>query len=444
MKVNLKITRRLLAEGLDDLERPHPFAHERLGFFSLRRSTRNNHIVLLATDYHEIADDLYISDPHCGGRIGGEAIRQAMGRSIGGGVGQLWVHTHGRSGVPVASAVDCREGPRVAQSLANAHASSFHGWAVLSEDGMCGEVIVPGSSITPIQDFSVVGFPMLLPDRFPPSRKRRFLDLLRPFEAVDYDRQSFLGENSQAIFSKARIGVVGLGGGGSHVCQQLAHIGFLNLVLCDNDRTEKTNLNRLIGATMRDAIRRRYKTSIASRLIKALHSSAVLSDAPASWEEKREQLRECDMVFGCLDSFRARRDLEAFCRSQLIPLIDIGMMVLPDRHEISGQVALSLPGESCLHCLRVLTPENLAEEAQGYGAGNQPQVVWPNGTLASAAVGYAVQLLTGWSGKAPPARLDYRGSTATLSPSNLLPLLKTIPCSHYPLDASGDPVFRRL
>jgi hypothetical protein len=42
-------------------------------------------------------------------------------------------------------------------------------------------------------------------------------------------------------------------------------------------------------------------------------------------------------------------------------------------------------------------------EAEKYGAaGSRPQVVWPNGVLASTAVGLAVQLLTPWHPK-PPA-----------------------------------------
>ena len=41
-----------------------------------------------------------------------------------------------------------------------------------------------------------------------------------------YSRQSFLGPDSEALISRCTIGVPGLGGGGSHVIQQLAHVGF--------------------------------------------------------------------------------------------------------------------------------------------------------------------------------------------------------------------------
>ena len=41
--------------------------------------------------------------------------------------------------------------------------------------------------------------------------------------------------------------------------------------------------------------------------------------------------------------------------------------------------------------------KGLKEEAQRYGdAGPQPQVVWPNGVLASTSIGLFVQLVTPW------------------------------------------------
>jgi molybdopterin-synthase adenylyltransferase len=40
-----------------------------------------------------------------------------------------------------------------------------------------------------------------------------------------YARQSFLGPKSKEVFKNCRVCIIGLGGGGSHVVQQLAHIG---------------------------------------------------------------------------------------------------------------------------------------------------------------------------------------------------------------------------
>jgi len=41
----------------------------------------------------------------------------------------------------------------------------------------------------------------------------------------DFSRQNFLGPRAQDILVNTRAAIVGLGGGGSHIAQQLAHIG---------------------------------------------------------------------------------------------------------------------------------------------------------------------------------------------------------------------------
>jgi hypothetical protein len=87
-----------------------------------------------------------------------------------------------------------------------------------------------------------------------------------------------------------------------------------------------------------------------------------------------------------LDSYRERDDLDRFCRRFLIPYIDLGMGVheVADGYSISGQIVLSSPGGSCLWCRGILNGNWLGQEAGQYGkAGSRPQVVWPNGVLAS-------------------------------------------------------------
>ena len=62
-----------------------------------------------------------------------------------------------------------------------------------------------------------------------------------------FSRQSFLGKESQALFRNTRVGIIGLGGGGSHIAQQSAHIGFGKFAIFDPDFTDFPNLNRTGG-----------------------------------------------------------------------------------------------------------------------------------------------------------------------------------------------------
>ena len=259
------------------------------------------------------------------------------------------------------------------------------------------------------------------------------------------DRQSFLGPNSEDVLASATVGIVGLGGGGSHVAQQLAHVGVGSFVLIDPDSIEDTNLNRLVGGTWADVEAQTIKVEIAQRIIKAVRPGTKVKAIKAEWQTASEELKLCDVIIGGLDSVRAKDELESFCRRFLIPYIDQGMDVHGEagRHLIAGQVVLSSPGRPCLRCFGVVTEDALTLEGRNYGAaGGKPQVVWPNGVLASTAVGLAMQLLTPWfEHPTDSAYLEYDGNTGTVGPSYRVKLLAGRECPHYPANERGDPLF---
>ena len=118
-----------------------------------------------------------------------------------------------------------------------------------------------------------------------------------------FSRQSFLGDDAQEIIERAIIGVAGLGGGGSHITQQLAHVGFRHYRIFDGDIAEDSNLNRLVGAEECDLEWATAKIEIAERTIKQLRPNAIVESYPCRWQERPEALRGCDLIFGCVDGF---------------------------------------------------------------------------------------------------------------------------------------------
>ena len=288
------------------------------------------------------------------------------------------------------------------------------------------------------------------------------------------DRQNFLGPDSDAVLEEATIGIVGLGGGGSHVVQQAAHMGIGGYVNVDPQTIEETNTNRLIGGTLADVCCKpvkmgmlkklvrglnrliggtldhidcaRTKTGIAERLIHGLNPQARVTSIHSRWQEGTDQLKTSDVIVGAVDTFTERDELERFARRYLIPYIDIGMDVHDlgeGRFLLSGQVILSTPGAPCLRCCGFITDERLRQEAKRYGAaGGRPQVVWANGVLASTATGLLTQLLTPWYPD-PPAfvYLEYDGNKGTVSRSMRMDALKECICRHHPPDEAGDPMF---
>lgn len=259
-----------------------------------------------------------------------------------------------------------------------------------------------------------------------------------------YTRQSFLDQRSEEIFEHCRVSIIGLGGGGSHVVQQLAHIGIGNFRIFDPDHVEDSNLNRLVGATQDDVASKTLKTVVAARLIKGINPRASIVSISTRWQESAERLRDSDVIFGCVDSFSERQQIETTARRYLMPYIDIGMDVHPleNQFAISGQVILSMPGELCMKCMGFLREDLLAREAQDYGAaGSRPQVIWPNGVLASLAVGIFIQLITPWNKQRRRLwYLEYDGNSQTVTTSNRMEYLKEATCKHFAsLDTLGDP-----
>lgn len=260
-------------------------------------------------------------------------------------------------------------------------------------------------------------------------------------------RQSFLGANSDIVLAQACVGVVGLGGGGSHVVQQLAHVGVGNFVFLDPDSIEDSNLNRLVGGTRADVRRKALKVNIARRIVRRLNDKARIHVQPVVWQERADLLRTCDIIIGCVDSFVGRAELERAARRCLTPYLDIGMDVHETQsgYSITGQVALSMPGEACLWCMNVVNEASVRGEAEAYGAaGGRPQVVWPNGILASVAVGVAVQLLTPWTNHPVSARLwEYDGNNSEIHVSSASEFIAKKQCPHFLGEEDlGDPWFR--
>ncbi len=435
----LRIPNTIADRVRDDLRRPHRFAAERIGFLSAAVGPTEAGLVIVAAEYYTVADEHYVPGRGAGGRIGVQAIREAMTRAIASGLGIFHVHLHEHSGVPSFSPTDRAEQTRLVQSLNAASPNRPHGMIVLSADGANAWIWMPGETVPSVPArLALVGYPMHLVGGATRRRNRRAGDR--------YSRQSFLGPESEEQLGTVRIGLLGFGGGGSHVGQQLAHLGAESVRVADGDRIDDSNLNRLVGATAGDVRAKRLKVDIARRIVSAVNQQADVITHDGPWQERADLFRSCDILVGCVDSFKQRQEAEVLARRFAIPYIDIGMdvhQVDDDPPRIGGQLILSMPGGPCMTCFGFLTPEKLASEAARYGdAGGRPQVVWPNGVLASSAVGVIVDLVTGWTRMRDRiVYLSYDGNLGTLTDHVRLRHLRWSSCPHFPEGAVGMPRF---
>jgi molybdopterin-synthase adenylyltransferase len=245
-------------------------------------------------------------------------------------------------------------------------------------------------------------------------------------------RQSVaIGPESDRKLADTTVAVVGLSGGGSHVVQQLAHQGVGGLVGLDNDVVDETNLGRLIGARESD-VDVTPKTEVARRMVAAIDPSIQFRPLQATFPspEAIDAMKKCDIVVACVDTFRAREAINAFCRRYLLPLVDIGISIRSVGERLvaaDGQVIVSLPNRPCLRCWFVtdaVLDAELRARPPGYDqnpdATGDPQVVSMNGTLASEASNAVLDLITGYSGGRRAGKfLQYDGRVGALEPTDL-------------------------
>lgn len=186
------------------------------------------------------------------------------------------------------------------------------------------------------------------------------------------DRQGLaLGAAFNRTMKALRVGVVGGGGTGSPLIQQLGRMGVGHMAIFDPDRVEVSNLNRLYGATREDAETGALKIDVAKREIErmGLGTQVVTFDGWIGAPDCRDMLKSMDLIFGCTDDHDGRVLLNRLAYYYLIPVIDLGLALrVAERQgdrvlDGDGRVTVLEPGASCLICRRVVSPIIAAEEA---------------------------------------------------------------------------------
>lgn len=213
----------------------------------------------------------------------------------------------------------------------------------------------------------------------------------------------------QERLAMMRVGVVGLGGIGSQVYQNLLYLGVHRFVLIDHDVVEQSNLSRLVGATTKDAVEKRLKVDVMTSLAEGLDPTIEVTAIPGNvyHSDVAEQLKRCDVIFCCTDTMVSRMVLTRFPKQFLVPLIDVGVNIQVQNGKVSrigGRVMVLGPDEPCLDCLEYLNHETLTQELAEmgvvpptpYASGIRepvPAVVSYNATLAGLAVSEFIRLV---------------------------------------------------
>lgn len=162
MNVTFKMTHHLYSAMQQDLLRPHRFAAERVGFISCRvGGLCDEGIIILAHNYHPVADSDYLDDPTVGAMMGAAAIRKALQFAYQNPVSMFHVHMHEHSGRPYFSHTDLTENAKFVPDFWHVRPTMPHGALLLSADSSTGLCWYPGQGMPVlITTIILVGAPL--------------------------------------------------------------------------------------------------------------------------------------------------------------------------------------------------------------------------------------------------------------------------------------------
>ncbi|MHB8345877.1 MAG: HesA/MoeB/ThiF family protein [Acidiferrobacterales bacterium] len=354
------------------------------------------------------------------------------------GLSLIFVHTHPGEKAPHFSLIDDQGEAELAAFLARRGQTNIHAAMVLSSRGLRARVLAQPEEVR------VVSVGDRLTVEFDPAAIAEVVGL-------QFDRQvRAFGASGQRILEGLRVAIVGLGGTGSLVAQQLVHLGVRNFILVDPDDLEVTNLNRVVGATPEDI--GLSKVDVAQRYLKRFASTVtvrpVVGDVVRTSVARR--LVDADVILCCTDTHGSRSVVQQLAYQFLIPCIDVGSTITAKLGEVTGifgRVQLLGPDQPCLWCTGLLSSEEVRRDmmseferkADPYIQGAHepaPSVISLNGTVVSLALTMLLGLAT--SVPVDSRHLIYNARASTLRPVRAVAKEDCFICSRTGVFGRGD------
>lgn len=172
------------------------------------------------------------------------------------------------------------------------------------------------------------------------------------------NRETITVSQQWELFRSTAV-IIGCGGLGGYLVEELARLGVGTLRLIDPDRFEEHNLNRQLLST--PDLLQCAKVEVAAARVAAINPAvtAVPLMTALSRDNGRDLVRGATVVLDGLDNFPARLDLVSVCREMGIPLVHgaIGGWY--------GQVATQMPGDDISPFISGRTPAKGVEGKLG-------------------------------------------------------------------------------
>jgi hypothetical protein len=270
----------------------------------------------------------------------------------------VFVHTHPPN-VPKHSVQDDREEAALfATAYSRIHKPGCHASLVLSSpDRPVGRVWLQDGSFHGIDVVRILGnrFRFYFGDDGP----------LPDFAIFDRQIRAF-GKDLQILLRRLVIGVVGAGGTGSSVSEQLIRLGAGHLVIADPQKLADSNVTRVYGSGISDAGKAKVAlvAELAGRI--GLGTQVDTIERSVTVESAIKEFRKCDVIFACTDDHWGRSLLNRLSIYYCIPVFDLGVKIDSEHgvlQSAQGRVTTLMPGCACLFCRKRISAERIRLES---------------------------------------------------------------------------------
>ena len=397
--------------------------------------TPGGNVRLLARALHWVPDTAYRRREATALSIASHGYVHALAAAEADGAVPIWLHTHpGNDSSPRPSNCDELVDEQLADLFRLRAGSDLYGAVVIAqpEGRRCftGHIESENRRIE-IDRLWVTGRRFMLIQNW-------LHDTMPPSEQFDRNIRAF-GGDIQQVLGNLRVAVVGCGGTGSAVIEQLVRLGVRHLQLFDPDTLTAGNVTRVYGSYLNNVGEPKVNVSAAHAGRIAPDAEVMTTRAKITHESTAKLLLDADIVFGCTDDNAGRLVLSRIASYLLTPVVDCGVLLSSGPGGqligIDGRVTVLAPGDACLVCrnridlrraaAEMLDPDEhrqLAEE--GYAPGllePEPAVVTFTTQVASTAVCELLERLIHYGPEPVPTEILLRAHEREVSTNNQNP-----------------------
>jgi molybdopterin-synthase adenylyltransferase len=367
-------------------------------------------------------------------------ISAAISKAVTEHAGLLFIHSHPDPRHPLAfSTTDRNAILSLAQAIGPILEGPFAA-AVVHPQGWAAAVVDEGV-LVPIERIVSVGRALRLLSPLDEVPRRQATDL----RGLDDRQRDALGTVND-IMQQLDVAVIGVGGTGSPVTEQLLRMGTGSLTIVDGDVLDtSSNVRRVVGSTPSD-----LRATTAPRKVDVVgrHLDQIGLGMPARrvfgdvrHERVFRELLDVDVVLCCTDTHGSRAVLNDLASLYLLPVIDVGVKAGAKDTELAAlvaEVSVLTPATPCLWCRRrisadVIRAENLPADQrerlvqEGYlvgGAGEPTPSVMALTALGAGLATCAVLALLSREGEVCPSGYwidGLMGDSGMTQPADPLP-----------------------